>query len=79
MSDSPAAYIAAMNEDPGGSPSDAVGTNWWECVIVPPSLRWFIHTLRSSESDSGHLWVPPEWEKQIGEAYPSAHPPQQCR
>ncbi len=54
-------YIEFLNQDPGGSPTDAVGTNCWAWVIVPPSIRWFVHALRSDLDESGHLWVPAEW------------------
>src|SRR5438309_290853 len=36
--DSPREYLKALNEDPGGNPADALGTNWWACVVVPFSL-----------------------------------------
>ena len=58
-------YIHALNEDPGGSPADAVGTNCWEWVIVPPSIKWFIHALRDSDDGGGHLWMPRDWAEQI--------------
>ena len=32
-------YLASLNEDPGGSPADAVGTNCYEWVILPASHR----------------------------------------
>src|SRR6266436_1975561 len=31
--DSADAYLSSLQEDPGGSPADAVGINWWENVI----------------------------------------------
>jgi hypothetical protein len=63
-------YLAFLNADPGGSPADAVGTNWWACVIVPLSSKWFVHALRDSGSNGGHLWIPPEWVKKVAEVYP---------
>ena len=63
--DSPEAYIEGLNSDPGESPIDAVGTNWWECVIVPSSLRWFVHALRSDDNNGGHLWAPREWRGRL--------------
>lgn len=68
--DSTQAYLSALNEDPGGSPADAIGTNWWECVIVPPSLTWFVHALRDDLDRGGHLWVPREWANKVIGAYP---------
>ncbi|HET9182503.1 MAG TPA: hypothetical protein VFP59_10240 [Candidatus Angelobacter sp.] len=73
--DSSDAYISMLNEDPGGSLADAVGTNWWTCVVVPPSLKWFAHALRSDQDDSGHLWIPSPWVDQICEAYRFLNPP----
>lgn len=63
-------YIAMLNEDPGDSPIDAVGTNWWACVTAPPSLQWFAHALRSDQDDGGHLWVPPEWVTELRGIHP---------
>jgi hypothetical protein len=70
--DSAREYLAFLNADPGNSPADAVGTNWWACVIVPPSSKWFIHALRDSGSNGGHLWVPPEWVEEVAKVYPYA-------
>ena len=61
----PKTYLAALSEDPGGSPADAIGVNWWECVIVPPSARWFVHALRDDLDRGGHLWIPPEWSQRV--------------
>jgi hypothetical protein len=72
LGDSAEAYLSSLNEDPGGSPADAVGTNWWACVIVPPSLKWFVHALRSDRDDSGHLWVPSSYVDRVREVYPYA-------
>lgn len=72
QSDSTTEYLDAMNQDPGGSPPDAVGSNWWECVFVPPSRQWFVHALRSSESNGGHIWIPPAWQDKLREIYPQA-------
>ena len=71
--DSERAYLSGLNEDPGGSPADAVGTNWWECVIVPPSIKWFVHALRDDTSNGGHLWIPQEWANKVVEALPYLH------
>ena len=59
--DSARDYLAFVNADPGGNPADAVGTNWWACVIVPPSSKWFVHALRDSGNSGGHLWIPSQW------------------
>src|SRR5712691_47875 len=70
-SDSGDVYIAALTEDPGQSPADAIGTNWSEYVILPPSNKWFIHTLRDAQSgEGGHLWVPIDWSNRAKEIYP---------
>jgi hypothetical protein len=61
-------YLALLNEDPGGSLSDAVGTNRDEWVILPDSHRWFVHCLRDSDSFGGHLWLPASWIAQARES-----------
>lgn len=58
-------YWDGLNTDPGGSPADAVGTNWYECAILPKSRAWFVHALRSDRANGGHLWLPPEWRGRI--------------
>jgi hypothetical protein len=63
-------YLAALNEDPGGSPVDAIGTYWWALVIVPPSLKWFVHALRSDTDNGGHLWIPADWSGKVQKFYP---------
>lgn len=68
--DSPEVYVSALNEDPGGSPVDAIGTTWWECVVVPPSNKWFVHALRHESDAGGHLWIPAEWNESVRKAYP---------
>jgi hypothetical protein len=68
--DSARDYLDFLNQDPGGSPADAVGNNCWAWVVVPPSIRWFVHALRSSKDDAGHLWVPPDWCPIIHEICP---------
>jgi hypothetical protein len=65
-------YLAALNEEPPDSPADALGTNYSEYAITPPSQRWFIHTLRSVENDGGHLWIPSEWVDKVAAVYPYA-------
>jgi len=70
--DSARDYLQLLNADPGGSPADAVGTNWWTCVIVPTSGKWFVHALRDSGSNGGHLWIPPQWLPKVSEVYPYA-------
>jgi hypothetical protein len=72
--DSGNAYVAALTEDPGGSPGDALGTNWWTCVIAPHSLKWFVHVMRSDADDTGHLWVPKEWVQPLTEFHPGLRP-----
>src|SRR5271165_2726834 len=32
---SPEEYLTVLNEDPGGSPADAVGINWSQYIILP--------------------------------------------
>ena len=68
--DSAEGYLAILNEDPGNSPADAIGTNWWEVVIVPPSRAWFVHALRTSEDNGGHLWTPEEWVPKVLAVFP---------
>lgn len=68
--DSAETYLASLNEDPGNSPADAIGTNWWEAVIVPPSRVWFVHALRDSDNDGGHLWIPEEWASKVLARFP---------
>jgi hypothetical protein len=75
FNDSSDAYLSFLNEDPGGSPADAIGINWSACVVVPPSLKWFVHALRSAEDDSGHLWIPPDWVDETRALYPFLAPP----
>jgi hypothetical protein len=70
--DSSESYLSHLNEDPGGSPGDAVGTNWWSIVIVPESIKWFVHALRSEQDDSGHLWVPSVYLDRVHNVYPQA-------
>jgi hypothetical protein len=65
------AYLSSLQEDPGGSPADAVGINWWEIVIVPPSSKWFVHGLHVD--DGVHLWVPQSYSLEIAKTYPWAH------
>lgn len=72
LGDSPESYISSLNQDPGGSPADAIGINWWTCVIVPPSLKWFVHALRSDRDDSGHLWIPTDYLDRVRVVYPYA-------
>ncbi|HEY0701197.1 MAG TPA: hypothetical protein VGD60_00375 [Candidatus Acidoferrales bacterium] len=68
--DSSDAYLKFLNEDPGNSPADAVGTNCWAWVIAPHSLKWFVHALRDEGDGGGHLWVPPEWAERLRTSYP---------
>jgi hypothetical protein len=68
---SPQAYLAFMNEMLGDNPANSISTLWWECVIVPPSRKWFIHALRSSENNGGHLWIPKGWTQNVIDAEPS--------
>ncbi len=65
-------YLAILNEAPPESRADALGTIYAEYVFAPPSLRWFIHALRSAESDGGHLWIPSEWFDRLATFYPYA-------
>jgi hypothetical protein len=71
VGDSAKDYLRALNEDPGGSPADALGTNWWECVIVTPSCSWFVHALRDDGDRGGHLWVPEPWTAEIQKFLPA--------
>ena len=68
--DSSDTYLKSLNEDPGGSPPDAIGTNCWAWVVVPHSIKWFVHALRDSEDRGGHLWIPQEWMGTILKTYP---------
>lgn len=68
--DSAETYLAALNESLNGSSADAIGTNWWECVIVPPSRTWFVHAMRSDRENGGHLWIPQEWICRVLDIYP---------
>lgn len=68
--DSSSDYLAMLNEDPGSSPADAVGIHWWEFAIVPQSLKWFVHALRSEQNDSGHLWIPLSWLDEVRQLHP---------
>ncbi|ADV83860.1 hypothetical protein [Terriglobus saanensis] len=63
-------YIKWLNDGPEESPADALGTNCTECVIVPPSKRWFVHAVRSALSDGGHLWMPSDWVDRAVSMYP---------
>jgi hypothetical protein len=65
-------YLASLNEGPPESRADALGTIYAEYVFAPPTLRWFIHALRSANDDGGHLWVPTEWIDKVAVAYPYA-------
>ena len=62
-------YFAALAEDPGDSPADAIGTNWMEYLIVPRSRKWFVRGRRDDDDDGGHLCVPPGWSDRVSEAY----------
>ncbi len=62
-------YLALLNEDPGGSPADAVGTVWSVSVIFPRGGKWFSHLQRSASDDGGHLWIPREWADKVIEGY----------
>lgn len=63
-------YIKWLNDGPEESPADALGTNYTECVILPPSKRWFVHAVRSARDDGGHLWVPEDWMDRVASIYP---------
>jgi hypothetical protein len=65
-------YLAVLNEWPPESRADALGMIYAEYVFAPPSLRWFVHALRSARDDGGHLWIPSEWVSRIKELYPYA-------
>ena len=71
--DSCEAYLAALNEDPGGSPADAVGINWDEYGILPPSVKWLIRGFRDDgQNEGGQLWIPREWTQAVMDLYPYA-------
>jgi hypothetical protein len=76
LGDSPQSYIQFLNQDPGGSPADAVGTNCWAWVVAPPAIGWFVHALRSDMDNGGHLWIPNDWRAKILGLYPSLRGPQ---
>ena len=65
-------FIAMLNEGPPESRPDALGIIYSEYVVVPPSMRWFVHALRTGENDGGHLWVPSEWSERVVAVYPYA-------
>jgi hypothetical protein len=66
-------YLMMLNEDPGFSPADAIGTNWSEYLIIPPSKLWFIRAVRDDSSNhGGHLWIPKDWQSNILNIYPYA-------
>ncbi len=68
----PSDYLTILNEGPPDSRADALGMIYREYVFAPPSLRWFIHALRSAEDDGGHLWISPEWVNRVAAEYPYA-------
>ena len=68
-SDSPETYLDYLNQDPGGSPVDAVGTMNDSWAIVAPSIKWFAHAIRDSGDSGGHLWIPSEWLAPIRQQY----------
>ncbi len=63
-------FIEMLNEGPPESKADAPGIIYSEYVIVPPSMGWFVHALRSTGDDGGHLWVPSEWPERVAVVYP---------
>jgi hypothetical protein len=63
-------YLGFLNEDPGGSPADAIGIAWSTCTIFPRGHGWFMCLLRSAKDDGGHLWIPREWVDRVTENYP---------
>ena len=68
--DSEEDYLKILNEDPGGSPADALSTNSSMSVILPSSSKWFGHLLKSANDKGGHLWIPLEWVSEIVEKHP---------
>lgn len=68
--DSAERYLSVLNEDPGGSPADAIGINWWELAVVPPSRAWFVHALRHDEPNGAHLWIPDNWVSNVLVRFP---------
>jgi len=68
--DTPETYLQLLNEDPGDSRADAVGTNCYEWVILPQSHRWFVHCLRDADNSGGHLWMPSGWIEKSAQLYP---------
>ena len=70
-SDAVTVYLRMLTEDPGESPADAIGTNWFEYVILAPSRKWFIHSFRDDPDDlGGSLIVPRTWIGRVSELYP---------
>lgn len=64
-------YLSVLDEDPGGSPADAIGINWDDYVIFPRSKKWFIRGRRDDVANQGgHIWIPPEWRDKITKLYP---------
>lgn len=51
-------YVAAINEDPGGSPADAIGHRSDVVVIYPRSLRWVMYGDREWDLSITGILVP---------------------
>lgn len=64
-------FLALMKADPGGSPADAVRTNWSESVIFVPGGKWFSRLLQSADDNGEHLWIPGDWVDRVTASHPS--------
>jgi hypothetical protein len=68
--DSCEAYLAVLSEDAGGSPADAIGINWSQYSVLPPSAKWFITAVRDDDRNEGaSLWILRAWRQQVLDFY----------
>ncbi len=62
-------YLDALSETLKEGEIDNLGTFWSEYVISSPTQKWFIHAVRTSRENGGHLWIPDQWIKQASNCY----------
>lgn len=73
--DSADEYIRALNS-PVGSGDLRMNSYYDRYAIFPPlanppiSIPWFAYATRSDRSDTGHLWLRPEWIAEAKRVYP---------
>lgn len=67
--DSPESYMQALGEKLHRDAIDNLGTFWSECVITSPTQIWFVHAVRTTRENGGHLWIPEEWIQQASDCY----------